>query len=258
MLPCAEQFLVTRMHIARFFIGSALMSMEDFLLPPEAAHHATRVLRLSVGDEIELFDGSGLQYPGRIQKIEGGRCWVTVGSAVTPAVESALSIHLGQALLPSDKFDWVLQKSVELGVTEITPLEMRRSIVKIGASREDKKKAHWEGVVRAAAEQCGRVKLPALHQPKRLESWVTGLPQNTRRFVLDPRAKDAPLLEGLEHIAIVIGPEGGFEASEEAFLQTAGFEAIRLGPRVLRAETAALAAITAFQSWCGDFRRTGL
>lgn len=242
------------MHIPRFYIEAGVRASPEYLLPEAAAHHAIRVLRLAPGAPLLLFDGEGRESASEILRIEGPRCWVRVALPSEPAVESPLHIHLGQAVLPSDKFDWVLQKAVELGVMEITPLLLTRAIVRLGEGRADKKLNHWRGVVQSATEQSGRVRLTKVHPPSRLSDWVAGLPEDMSRVLLDPRAAKSGIAAQETRLALIVGPEGGFDPSEEAFLKAAHFRAVRLGPRTLRAETAALAAVTAFQVWSGDFR----
>jgi 16S rRNA (uracil1498-N3)-methyltransferase len=246
--------LVSFMHIPRFYISEPLAVTDTYLLPQEAAHHALRVLRLQVGDHIQLFDGTGVQYPATIQSVDGRQCQVSIVEASRPVVEPALSIHLGQALLPADKMDWLIQKSVELGVSRVTPLKMKRCVVQLDQERGEKKRHHWQGVMVAAAEQSGRVRVPVTEAPQTLLEWIGALPAALPRYLLDPAVSGSAPLGPQDAVALVIGPEGGFDDEERRQLRAADFRSVRLGPRVLRSETAALAALTAFQLWCGDFK----
>jgi len=249
------------MHTPRFYVPVPMASGEQLSLPSQAAHHAVRVLRLRLGDAVQVFDGSGAEYPGHIELAEGDKCLVRLGERVFPSVESPISIRLGQGLTQADKFDWVLQKAVELGVDCIDPIQMKRSIVRLDKDRAQKKLGHWSGVVIGAAEQSGRVKVPevspaAIH----IEQWIASLPDGPLRVRLAPdvKATFAQLTPPTSGVILVVGPEGGFDLSEIQLLEEAQFVSVSLGPRVLRTETAALAAITSLQSWFGDFRLTTL
>jgi len=243
------------MHIPRFFCPDPPEPGAPFALPPPAAHHAVRVLRLAVGAAVQLFDGSGAEYPAVLARVEREQVWLTVGDVRHPVVESPLLLTLGQGLSAADKFDFVLQKAVELGVAAVAPLAMRRSVVKLDAERAARRHQHWQGILRAAAEQCGRVRVPELAPLSSLERWVADLPGQGLRLWLSPEARQgvADLRPPPAGVILVVGPEGGFDPAEAALLQSAGFQAVRLGPRILRTETAALAALAALQSWHGDF-----
>jgi 16S rRNA (uracil1498-N3)-methyltransferase len=245
------------MHTPRFYVPVPMAAGAQFSLSSSASHHAIRVLRLRVRDSIQLFDGSGVEYPASIESIDAGICVVRLGEAVFPKVESPIHIHLGQGLSQADKFDLVLQKAVELGVMVIDPIQMKRSIVRLDPDRAQKKREHWNGVVISAAEQSGRVKVPQVGVPAQtLEKWLTHLPSGLLRVRLAPEVKRgfADLPPPNAGIILVVGPEGGFDPAEIQLLEAAQFVSVSLGPRVLRTETAALAAIASLQSWFGDFR----
>jgi len=248
------------MHTPRFYVPVPMATGEQLSLPSPAAHHAVRVLRLRVGDAVQVFDGSGAQYAACIDLIEGGACLLRLGEGIFPKVESAIPIRLGQGLTQNDKFDWVIQKAVELGVAYIDPIQMTRSIVRLDKERAQKKQDHWQGVVIGAAEQSGRVKIPHVASLRNLEKWIDDLPLGPLRVRLAPDVKNSfadvdPTSQG---IVLVVGPEGGFDPAEINQLEAANFVSVSLGPRVLRTETAALAAIASLQSWFGDFRSTTL
>ncbi len=248
------------MHIPRFFSSEPPLIETPWLLPAAAGHHAVRVLRLAVGAPVQVFDGSGRQHSGRVTAIERERCWVSLAAAELPQVESPLPIRLGQGLAAADKFDLVLQKAVELGVSAVAPLALRRSVVKLDAQRAERRLQHWQGVITAACEQCGRVRMPELAPVQGLGEWLAGLPAEPLRLQLTPEGPGqvAGLPVPAAGVILVVGPEGGFDPAEAAQLAASGFLGVRLGPRVLRTETAALAALAALQAWHGDFRPSPL
>jgi 16S rRNA (uracil1498-N3)-methyltransferase len=248
------------MHTPRFYVPVPLAAGDSCPLPESVAHHALRVLRLRVGDAIQVFNGSGVQHSANIEHVQGGACSVRLAEAEYPKVESELEITLGQGLSQSDKFDWVLQKAVELGVKRIVPLQMKRSIVRLDQERALKKRAHWQGVVVGAAEQSGRVTVPEVQDLKNMEEWIATLPPEALRVRLAPENKSsfASLRLPPQGVILVVGPEGGFDPMEIQQLEAANFISVSLGPRILRTETAALAAIASLQSWFGDFRSTSL
>lgn len=247
------------MHIPRFLVAPPLVAGGHLPLPPAQAHHALRVLRLREGDAVVVFDGSGAECPGQLQVLGRDQAAVQLGLPVWPAVESPLPVWLGQGLSQADKFDWVLQKAVELGVSAFTPLSLMRCVVRLDAGRQARRHEHWQGVAAAAAEQCGRVRVPVVEAPSRLDTWIARLPAASLRLRLDPAAVTPLATQRIppEGVVLAIGPEGGFDPAESAALDVAGFQGVCLGPRVLRTETAALAALAVLQAWHGDFRPAG-
>jgi 16S rRNA (uracil1498-N3)-methyltransferase len=240
----------------RFYSPPPLPVSGSFELPPDAAHHASRVLRLRVGDEVEIFDGIGNECQGRVAELSG-KC-VTVAE-ITPTGnnrESPLNVVLAQALSSSEKMDWVIQKATELGVTEIQPLATERSVAKLPAERVYKRLEHWQQIAISACEQCGRSKLPGLHAPMDIMVWL----QQTKS---GPDAKYILLPEGAASLhdqakpqgkaVLLIGAEGGFSQAETTAALQCGYIPIRMGARVLRTETAAIAGLTVLQTLWGDF-----
>lgn len=219
-----------------------------------AAAHLLRVLRLGVGDACVLFNGDGRDYEARIVAATKKAAEAQIVSAREVANESPLRITLAQALARGEKMDWILQKATELGVAAIAPILTERTEVRLGGERVDRRLARWRGVVAAACEQCGRARLPEVCDPRPLADWIA-LPPRARRLALDPdgelAARTLPL-PGNAPVVLAIGPEGGFSECDLSALRAAGFRGLRLGPRVLRTETAGLAAIAALQALHGD------
>ena len=238
----------------RFFIEQKLALGAQFLLPRGAARHAARVLRLVVGDTLQLFNGQGGAYAARIEHIRKDEVAVRVTAFEDTDCESPLQVLLAQGISSGERMDYTLQKAVELGVSAIQPIAAKRSVVKLAGERADKRVAHWQGVVNSACEQSGRNHVPTIAQPLSLANWLAQRPIGHLLF-LSPEASarlaDLPQPQGLQ--ILIAGPEGGFEADEIAALESADAIAVRLGPRVLRTETAALAALAAMQVLWGDF-----
>ncbi len=239
---------------SRFFCPQPLAPHTVAELPPAAAHHALRVLRLAAGDAVVLFDGTGGEYPGRI--VEAGRAVrVQLGAWCDVERESPLDMALAQALPSGDRMDFVVQKAVELGVARIQPLLAARSVVRLSGERAARRVAHWRQVAVAACEQCGRNRVPEIAPVLDLRQWLARLPQDneTNRLLLTPRGGRRPreLAGGGRHL-LLVGPEGGLAAEEEAAARQAGFAALSLGPRILRTETAGPAALAALGALGGD------
>lgn len=224
-------------------------------LPPDAAHHASRVLRLRVGDDVQIFDGAGAARNGRIAAIEGKRVVLDGLCPCPPEARPSLQIELAQAMSSSEKMDWVVQKATELGATTIQPVQAKRSVAKLASERAEKRTEHWRGVALAACEQCGRNRLPEVLPPQELASWLAQVKHETcAKFILlpDGASKLSAQPQPKGRILLLIGPEGGFSPDESTMARQAGFVPILLGPRVLRTETAALAGIAALQLLWGD------
>lgn len=232
-------------------LGQALNLNDD------AAGHIGRVLRMQPGQQVSLFNGEGGEYLATITDAGKKSVVVHVDEFNERSSESNLSIHLGQGISRGDKMDFTIQKSVELGVTEITPIFSERCGVKLQGERLAKKQAQWQKIAISAAEQSGRNRVPIVHPAIKLEQWLSQTTNETK-LTLHPRAKHSiKTIDTLEHfndsaIRFVIGPEGGFTDEEIASASQAGFIDIKLGPRILRTETAALTVISALQLAYGD------
>jgi len=247
------------MSSPRFYCPMPLVAGLRADLPEGAARHAARVLRLRAGDELTLFDGSGGEYAAHIVGVERERVSVEVLAWRDVGCESPLLITLVQALQAGEKMDLTVQKAVELGVKRIVPVISRRSVVRLEGARAARRVEHWRGVVAAACEQCGRSHLPEVEALEGLERWLAQAPtRGVRRLMLAPDAvhtlDSLPAPAAGERVELLIGAEGGLAPEEMRSAAQAGFVAIRLGPRILRTETAGLAALAAMQCLWGDFR----
>ena len=226
----------------------------QFTLAPEAAQHVSKALRLKTGDSITVFDGRGGEYEAVLQKIDRDRVEVKVGAFRDVEREAAVSVGLVQGLPEADKMDWIVQKAVELGVAWIQPIVCDRSVVRLAADRAAKREAHWKRVAVAACEQTGRNLVPEVRPTLPFQSWLAEAPA-TPRWMLQPGAEPlAGRTAPAEPFEIVVGPEGGLSEREVEVARLRGCEPVSLGPRVLRTETAALAALSAIHALWGDFR----
>lgn len=242
------------MREIRIHVDTPLAANSELTLPPEAAHHVVRVLRLKPGQTLTLFDGRGGQYPATIESINGKTVTVTLGEHDAVERESPLTITLVQAISRGRQMDYTLQKAVELGVNRIIPVLSEFGQVKIEAKRLPGKLEHWRGVIASACEQCGRNRLPELASPLALRDWLDNDQTKALCLLLDTRGgrhlRELPAPEAA--IQMIAGPEGGFSQAEYDSARAAGCISIDLGPRVLRTETAAPAALTACQALWGD------
>jgi 16S rRNA (uracil1498-N3)-methyltransferase len=241
----------------RFYCPPPIPRSGSLELPPEAAHHAARVLRLREGDPVQIFDGLGNQSHGVISELGSKRVVISGITAIDIDRESPLKLLLAQALTSSEKMDWVLQKATELGVAEIQPLATERSVAKLSAERIEKRIEHWQQVAISACEQCGRNTLPQIYAPIDIMLWLQQmrempvtkyilLPEGTASFPTQAKPQGKAVL--------LIGAEGGFSQAESDSAILCGFASIRMGPRVLRTETAGVAALAALQTLWGDFQ----
>jgi 16S rRNA (uracil1498-N3)-methyltransferase len=225
-------------------------------LHPHAAHHAARVLRLAAGDVVRLFNGDGGEWDARIAAIRKSGVSVRVGARSEQNVEAALRVVLAQSISSRERMELTLQKAVELGVAQIQPLETQRSVVRLRGERADRRVEHWQNIVIAACEQCGRNRVPRVLPIEGLADWLGTLPHDggALRMLLSPaatvRLRELP---APSEVLLLAGPEGGLAPDELALAQACRFQAVRLGPRILRTETAPLAAMAAMHALWGDF-----
>ena len=241
------------MRIPRIYTPEPLQAGVTVYLDDNAAQHVGKVLRMQVGQTVSLFNGDGFDYPATLMDVSKKYVQVEIGEASINSTESPLAIVLGQVLSRGDRMDYAIQKSVEMGVTRIVPLVSERCEVKLKGDREDKRVKHWQSVAISAAEQCGRAMVPEVTPVCTIEDWLTQTADCDLRLVLHHRT--AQSLTGLEKpssLALMIGPEGGLTDEEIRIAETAGFLPAALGPRVLRTETAPVAAMAVCQWLWGD------
>jgi 16S rRNA (uracil1498-N3)-methyltransferase len=240
------------MRITRIYTTERLSSNATVALEPEPSRHLARVLRLGVGDALTLFDGRGGEYPSKIAAVSKKHVEVSTGEHLQCESESPLAIHLGIAVSRGERMDWVVQKATELGVTAVTPLLTEHTGVKLAGERATKKIQHWQQIAISACEQCGRNRPPVIHDLQWQDRWLAATVAQ-RKFVLHHRAETVDVSSGApDSVALFVGPEGGLSESEILAAEQAGYVALKLGPRVLRTETAPLAAIAILQAYWGD------
>lgn len=238
--------------IPRFFVPLELSPGTEIELPERAARHCV-VLRLRPGDDLVVFNGDGGEFSAKLAHVSREDIRARLISKEAVERESPLAITLAQCLSSSDRMDVTLQKSTELGVSRIVPIASRRSVVRLSNKRADKRLAHWRNVLVAACEQCGRNRVPEIDVITDLADFLRAPGGEGARLLLAPDAnRDLKTLEPSRAVTLLVGPEGGLAPEERRHAETRGFIPIRFGPRVLRTETAPLAAIAAMQTLWGD------
>jgi 16S rRNA (uracil1498-N3)-methyltransferase len=244
------------MRTTRIHLDQSLSVATEVALSPQAAEHVARVLRMNAGDTLTVFNGDGYDYAATLVAIGKRDVLARIDSREAVANESPLHLTLAQGVARGEKMDLIVQKATELGVTRIVPLFTERSEVKLDPARAEKRLLHWRAVAASACEQSGRVRVPEVLPAQALQAWLEQLADDdTQRLALLPEGTlrtrevrfDTP--RGL----LVVGPEGGLGERDVAALRDAGFQGLRLGPRILRTETAGLAALAALQALHGDF-----
>ncbi len=243
------------MRLIRVFVADDLRQEGTAVLSGTAAGHVRRVLRLRSGDPLTLFNGDGWDYPGRIIALRGDHVELQLDQRTHAAPESPLDITLAQGVARGERMDIVLQKATELGVARIVPVVTGRSVVRLDRDRMQRRLAHWQAVVIAACEQSGRARLPEVTPALLLGPWLGGLAgESSTRILLWPGADRAlaGAVTAPGHVTLLVGPEGGLTDEERDAAVKAGFVARSLGPRILRTETAAIAALAVLQSAAGD------
>jgi 16S rRNA (uracil1498-N3)-methyltransferase len=243
------------MRVNRAYVDAPLAVGARITLPENAAAHLIRVLRLAVGDTCVLFNGDGYDHDARIVAADKRGAQVEIVASREIGNESPLPIVLVQGIARGERMDWILQKATELGAAAFVPVHSERSEVKLDGERAGKRLAHWRSVVVSACEQSWRARIPEVLPPAALAAAIAALPAQPQRVTLDPDAAtgvDTLERPGEHGIVIAIGPEGGWSPRDRAALADAGFSGLRLGPRILRTETAGIAAIAALQARFGD------
>jgi 16S rRNA (uracil1498-N3)-methyltransferase len=269
-LPAYECHLQPRsnyVRLTRVFVDGELQSGSLVELPRETGAHLAKVLRARSGDEVVLFNGDGREFTGVIEKVQGSRVSAAIGAARPMDRESPFQLTLVQCVPRGDRMDFIVQKATELGVVRIVPVLSQRSVVRLDESQSVSKQAHWRAVAVSACEQCGRNRVPSVDAPLPLLNYLGALASQAKagdvlRLVLEPerarrterggRSIDIASSPSASHAQIAIGPEGGFAAEELEAFDLSTFSRLALGPRVLRTETAAIAAIVVLQARFGD------
>ncbi|WP_436315671.1 16S rRNA (uracil(1498)-N(3))-methyltransferase [Variovorax sp. LjRoot84] len=240
----------------RFHCAVTLAAGSALALPPGAARHV-QVLRMQPGDALTLFDGSGGEYAATVERMGRSEVTVQVENHIAVEREAPRAVHLAIGMPANERMDWLVEKATELGVASIQPLMTAHGVLRLAGERADKKRAHWEAIAIAACEQCGRNRLPLIHPVRALAGWIDTPPiDDAERFVLslaegtcDMREiRERTSVTALRGACVLSGPEGGLSAAEEQDAIARGFAPLTLGPRVLRAETAALAALALLAS----------
>jgi 16S rRNA (uracil1498-N3)-methyltransferase len=244
------------MRLTRIFCDGPLKSGLTLNLPAAGAYHAARVLRLRAGAPLNVFDGAGSEFRAEIVRVDADEVTVLLGQQTPPAGESPLKVTLVQGISRSERMDWTLQKATELGVNAVAPVLTARSVVRLDDKQAEKKRSHWRSIVIGACEQCGRSRIPGVAMPMAMRDYLTSVRREGLRLVLSPVAPGS--LAGLASmptkVELLIGPEGGLDDDELVAAQKAGFMPVRLGPRVLRTETAAVVALSVLQALWGDLQ----
>jgi 16S rRNA (uracil1498-N3)-methyltransferase len=225
-------------------------------LPDQAAHHVARVLRLGPGDAVRVFNGDGGEWDAQIVSSHKTDVTLRVTDRHERDLEASLRVLLAQAISSRERMELTLQKAVELGVAEIQPLETRRSVVRLREERASRRVEHWQNLVIAACEQCGRNRVPVVHPIESLSDWfgAIGRAGTECRVMLAPGAAERLRdLQQPQQVTLLAGPEGGLAPEEQELAVVCGFRPVRLGPRILRTETAAMAALAAMHALWGDF-----
>jgi len=241
------------MRISRLYVPLQLAQGRQVELDDESAHYVRTVLRLKKDAEVILFNGHGGEYLCVVGEVSRKSVLIAVGQRNERSVESPLQVTLGLGISRGDRMDLSVQKAVELGVNKITPLLTERCVVQFKGEKKPQRLVHWQKIVQHAAEQSGRTQLPELLEIEQLYNWVGG--QQGLKVFLDPYAETslAELKPEDMKVTLLTGPEGGFSDHERELAKAAGFIPVRLGSRILRTETASLAALAAVQMLWGDF-----
>mgnify|MGYP000912328920 CR=1 FL=1 len=243
------------MRVTRIYYQDGLNDQESLTLSGQSGQHVARVLRMRAGDELILFDGLGGEHRASIESVQGGKVELNLLGHNHIEREAPVPVTLIQGVSRGERMDWTIQKATELGVHRIVPVTSLRSMVKLKGDRAERRRGHWQQVAISACEQCGRNRVPQISDPVSLEDGLAQVEAFALKLTLraDATMRIAQLPESPPEACIAIGPEGGFDDREYQLLEQAGFQGLRLGPRILRTETAGLAAMAALLSRWGDF-----
>jgi 16S rRNA (uracil1498-N3)-methyltransferase len=246
------------MRIPRIFLDQALPIGQEIILPNDRAHYVANVLRLTVGRPLIVFNGQGGEYTANLVSANKKSAVVAVEAFIDIDRESPLAVELAIGLSRGDRMDWIIQKATELGVTRILPLNTETTEVRLGGNRLDKKLQHWQQIIVSACEQSQRNRLPLLGEPENFQDFASRC-QSPRKLLLHPTTETFRFSQSkgaqnnkVDQVTILIGPEGGFSEPEVGLATTHGFQCWQLGPRILRTETAPIAALALLQHYWGD------
>lgn len=243
----------------RFYHPNPLNINQTIILNDFAARHALKVMRVKLNDSLILFNGDGSDYLGKITQIKKHELKITIQTNEKISHESPVQITLIQSLSSNEKMDWIIQKTTELGIFSIQPILSERSIIKLNQNRIEKKLSHWQQVAISSCEQCYRAKIPIIHKPQTFMHFLNQenkFSKNTLKLILSPNANKGTIelpSNPPEEILILVGPEGGFSDKEIQKASDVGFYPIKLGPRILRTETAPVSILSILQYKYGDF-----
>ncbi len=245
------------MRLTRIYVPDALTEGEEIVLPAQAGEHLTRVLRLEPGAPLTLFNGAGGEFSATLAASVGKKVRARVLQQNLAERESPLQVTLLQGVARGERMDLIVQKATELGVARIVPVLAERSVVKLDAKQRARKREHWQAIAISACEQCGRNRLADVSEPAALDAAVASLAEDSFRCLLAADGQESlaqAAARMTRPIALLIGPEGGLAEHERQFALAHDFQAYRIGPRILRTETAGLAALAVLQALAGDFR----
>lgn len=241
------------MRLSRFHTDQALVNASTVVLDGDHAHYLGKVLRVKPGQQCLLFNTQHGEFLAEVTAVSKRDVHLQLLEQRDSTPDSPLAVHLGLGLSRGERMDYAIQKATELGVTDITPLFTEFSEVKLSNERADKRTAHWQKVAISASEQSGRCSVPRIHNPVALADWVASVPAG-HGFLLDHTGTDGFTGSAPAAVCLLVGPEGGTSDAEKALAIAAGFRTVKLGPRVLRTETAPVVALTALQIRWGDFQ----
>jgi 16S rRNA (uracil1498-N3)-methyltransferase len=243
------------MHRTRLFLREDLAPHTESQIGADQARYLGRALRMKAGDQLTVFNGAGGEYVATIVNMAKASCTLAVGELIETDTESALKIHLVQGISRGDRMDFVVQKATELGIKRVSPVLTEYGVVKLDTDRATKRRDHWQKIAESACEQSGRIRPPLIDTPIPLKNWFGSKTKDADIDLIlrpDAHAALASISAPTTKVCLLIGPEGGFSDHEYEDAEIAGCTAVSFGPRVLRTETAAVAAIAAAQALWGD------
>ena len=242
------------MRIPRFYDPQPLQTDQLVDLSDAVVQHVCRALRMRPGEHLILFNGDGYEYKAELETVEKRRAQVRILERINRSVESPLQVHIGQSLSRGERRDYAVQKATEMGMQQLSPLFSERCEVKLNSERQDKRIRHWQQVAVSACEQSGRCAVPTINAPQTLEQWVNTCDAELKLVLHHHTAQPLAQLAQPASVALLIGPEGGLTEAEVELAQDHGFQPVAFGPRVMRTETAPVAALSLLQYLWGDWR----